>query len=371
LNVLYLIHHAGQGGTERYVLSVAQSLRDAGLVNPFFAYTEDGLLRERMEALGVPAFRVKMPGRYSLKAAKAIAVLCREHRIGVIHTHFLRENYIALLSRLFYSRTRVVYTNHLILPNNFITRLSNRLLSPLQRIVLAGCIPGEAQLVKNGIPKRKITIIHNGVEPGLWSKVDGAPLRKELGLPDEMFVMLYSARFAEGKGHAFLLEAVSMLKAVTERPFRLLLAGDGPLLGEVKALTERLALSGEVVFLGFREDMRSLLSAADLCVNASESETICMSILEGMAAGLPVVATAAGGTPELVTDGAGLLVPYGQASEMAEALRVMLEEPDRRKRCAENALAVIHNRYTAKKMVEKIYFNYQEEKTVGTEEKAL
>jgi glycosyltransferase involved in cell wall biosynthesis len=359
INVLYLIHYAGQGGTERYVLSLAQTLRGAGRVNPFFAYTEDGLLRKRMEDAGIPVTQIIMPSRYSLKAAKQLAGFCREHKIDVIHTHFLRENYIALLSKRYYKAPRVVYTNHIILPNNLVTRISNRVLSRRQHAVLAGCSPGAEQLKKNGIPSKAITVIRNGVDPAQWAKADPAPVRKELGL-GELFTMLYSARMVEGKGHAFLLRAVSRLKQQAKAPFRLLLAGDGPLLEDVKALSEQLGLPEEVTFLGFREDMRDVLSACDVCVNASESETVCMSILEGMAAGLPVVATSVGGTPELVTAEAGILVPYGNTEAMAGALRVMLEDPEMRKKAAEGALAVIQREFTADKMADKIFNSYQE-----------
>ena len=365
MKVLYLIHYAGQGGTERYVLSVAKKLSESGQVTPYFAYTEDGMLRQRMEELGVPVCKIDMPNRYSRSAAKTIANFCRENEIDVIHTHFLRENYIALLSKRFYKKPLVIYTNHLILPNNFITRLSNRVLSRYQHAVLAGCQPGAAQLIQNGIPPKLITVIHNGVDPELWAKTDGAPVRKELGLPDELFLMLYSARMVEGKGHVFLLQSVARLKTVTKQPFRLLLAGDGHLLEEVKAEAARLELTEDVIFLGFRQDMRTLLSAVDLCVNASESETVCMSILEGMAAGLPVAATEVGGTGELVTDGSGILVPYGQTEEMAEALRVMLEELDVRNSCARKALSVIQERFTARAMAETIFQYYQGVKPNG------
>jgi glycosyltransferase involved in cell wall biosynthesis len=345
MNVLYLIHHAGQGGTEKYVLSVAQKLREKGAVTPFFAYTEDGLLRKWMEDMEIPVFQIAMPGRFSLSAAKTIAGLCREHRIEVIHTQFLRENYLALLSKRYCKTPRVIYTNHIILSNDLITRISNRFLSRRQHAVFALCGSGRERLIQNGIPSKKIAVIHNGVDPFPCSRKG-----------DPVFTMLYPARFAEGKGHAFLLEAVSRLKTETKHPFRLILAGDGPLLDDIKMMAERLELP--VSFPGFCEDMRALFGTADLCVNPSAAENFSMSILEGMAAGLPVVATGVGGTPELVDGESGILVGYGHTGEMAAALRVMLEEPDRRAAYAEKALARIQEGFTAQIMADKIYSYY-------------
>jgi glycosyltransferase involved in cell wall biosynthesis len=281
-----------------------------------------------------------------------------ENDIDVIHTHFLRENTIALLSKSVNKKPRVVYTNHIILRNNLITRISNRILSRRQHAVLPGCTPGAEQLIANGIPKKLISVVHNGVDPEFWAKADGGEIRKELGLTGDIFVMLYPARFAEGKGHAFLLEAAALLKTMTDLPFRLLLAGDGPLLEETKTLAGRLNLSGEVIFLGFRKDMQALLGAADLCVNASASESFNMSILEGMAAGLPVVATDVGGTGEMVVEGSGLLVRYNNTAEMAEALYTMLENTELREKCAKQALYVVKKRFTAKTMIDKVFSYY-------------
>lgn len=352
MNVLYLIHHAGQGGTERYVLTLAQKLREDGRITPFFAYTQSGLLSERMEALGVPTFEIPMPGRYSLKAARAVAALCREKNIHVIHTQFLRENYIALLSRLFWRQTRVVYTNHLILGNNLLTRLSNRLLSPQQHVIIAVCTPGKAQMIRNGIPERKITVIHNAVDPDDWIR----PKKRLPGLEDAPTVLLYAARLVEGKGHMSLIDALSRVRDV---PYRLLLAGDGPLRGDVLAAAEQKGVP--VTYLGFCEDMPSVLASADININAAGTEACSFNILESMAAGLPQIAANAGGNGDLIDGENGLLFPYGDADAMAITIRQMLTDSALRGRCAERAGQTAQTRFHIKDMLSKTMSIYQEE----------
>lgn len=356
MNVLYLIHHAGQGGTERYLLTLAEALRGDGRVTPFFAYTEDGLLRKRMETLGIPVFHIPMPGRYDLRAARAVAKLCQKHGIEVIHTHFLRENYIALLSRFFYNKTRVVYTNHLILTNNAVTRLSNRVLSRWQHAVIAVCNPGRDQMVRNGIPKKLIRVIHNGVDPDAWARpANSAAVRQELDVPEGVPVILYAARFVEGKGHACLIDA---LKGLAEIPFFMMFAGEGPLRGEMEKLAEHNGLSGKTAFLGFREDMPAVLGAADICVNAASTEACSFNILEAMAMGVPQAVADAGGNADLIDGDNGLLFRDNDPQALGDALRQLLTDSSLRERCGANAKKTATDRFHIRIMLDKTYNAY-------------
>ena len=99
MKVLYLLNHAGKAGTERYVETLVRYLSADGRVEPYFAYNEPGLLVERMQAMSVPCRQIEMRSPYDLPAAKVLANLCREWGIELIHTHYLRENYIAMLAK--------------------------------------------------------------------------------------------------------------------------------------------------------------------------------------------------------------------------------------------------------------------------------
>ena len=128
LKVLYLLNFAGKAGTERYVETLVKYLAADGLVQPFFAYNEGGLLVERLEAMGVPCRRVEMRRRFDKKAARELAKLCAEWDIDLVHCHYLREHYTALLAKKYNKKIRVVYTNHFVLANDFVTRFSNRIM---------------------------------------------------------------------------------------------------------------------------------------------------------------------------------------------------------------------------------------------------
>jgi glycosyltransferase involved in cell wall biosynthesis len=119
--------------------------------------------------------------------------------------------------------------------------------------------------------------------------------------------------------------------AATGRHIRLLLAGEGPCDREIAAQIDSLGLQTQVLALGLRSDVKRLLAAADMVLLSSVSEGIPLSLIEGMAAGLPVLATSVGGIPEVVEDGrTGLLVPAGDDEALARQILRLAVDPARR-----------------------------------------
>ena len=357
--VLYLLNHAGRGGSERYIQTLVEELSGAGL-EPFFAWNEAGPLLDWMKERGVPCRRLPMRGPYDLAAARALAALAREWEIDVIHTHFLRENCIAQLSRLCGSRARVIYTYHILTENSLPIRASNRLLAGLQDRIIANCTAGRAKLIANGNPERKIVLIPNAVDLALWRSGDGAAFRRELGLGPETFLILFAARITGGKGHRFLLES---LAALPERDYRLILAGEGDLREETEALCRSLGLEDKVIFTGFREDMPDLYAAADVTVCPSESETLSFLLLESMAAGTPVIATRAGGMTDIVTKehACGLAVDYGDKTALAGAVMKLMDDPALRQRLAEGARRTAEREYDVREAARRVLKLYKGE----------
>lgn len=363
MNVLYLLNYAGKAGTERYVELLCRSLSGDGRIKPFFAYHEGGELAETLAGMGVPVRQLSMTSRFDVKAAKQLAALCKEWQIDVLHCHYLRENYIALMAKTWVPRLKIVYTNHFLLPNNWHTRLTNRLLDRRQNAMLAVCEAGKTLLAENGWNEKHIRVVHNGLDPALWAgtKAD-SKLREELSIPEDRFVILCASRFSPEKGHEFLLRGLKTVKERTKTPFDLVLAGDGDLLEPMKALGKELGLENDLHFLGYRTDMRNLYLGADLFVNASETEALSFMNLEAMAAGLPAVITNVGGNPDIVrgeADG-GLLVPYGDSNALADAVTRFLEDPAFRACCAENARARVRDAFTLEGMVEETYRTYRD-----------
>jgi glycosyltransferase involved in cell wall biosynthesis len=173
------------------------------------------------------------------------------------------------------------------------------------------------------MPDDKVMTLANGVEAPAWS---GGRLRarRDLELPEDAPVILFLGRLVEQKEPAVLLRALSLLRST--RPDALvLLAGEGPLRGELEREAGALELGGRVQFLGNRSDVGRLLAAADVLAMPSRFEGLPLAVLEAMATGLPIVACDAPGTRDAVAHGVnGWLAQVGDAEGVARGLQLAL-----------------------------------------------
>lgn len=350
------MNHAGKAGTERYVLNLVQKLNKKE-IKAFFAYNEEGLLVDRLKAEGVETYRIKMKNPFDFFAAFKLAKLCRKLEIQVIHTQFLRENYIALWSKLFNRHVKVIYTNHFVIPNNRIQRLFNRILTPFNGHIISVCNVGKENLIKNGNKKEKISVIFNGIDTRYFDEPVDSDLRKRFDISERTFVMLCASRFAHDKGHEYLMDAIGILKGLSSKDFRMVLAGDGPLHDRIK---ERARNQDEVIFTGFVKDIKNFFYGGDIYINPSEHEALSFLILEALACGLPVIATDMGGNSDIINEktDCGRLVEYNNPKELAETMLELMENPRIRKRYSENAKNAVKEYFNLDNVVAETYNLY-------------
>lgn len=353
MKVLYLINYAGSGGAERYVENLMERV-DCGL-----CFHEDGPLADKARRSGIPTHTLKMTHPLDLSAARRLAVICKTHGYAVIHAQFPRENCIAILSRLFGCRARVVFTAHLTVEQPGCWRILNRIFTPKNHSIIAVCSASAQILQKNGADPSKIKIIPNGIMP-TQTKKDRSVLA-ELGIGAEA-VITTLARFSPEKGLDFLCDAIARLKAKTGIPFRVLLVGDGAEYPAIQTKIAELGLSNTVLLPGYRTDTAQLLAASDIYVNSSRSEAMSFAILEAMAASLPVVATDAGGNPDLIDEDCGFLIPGGDAEAFSHALLTLLENEPLRRRMGAAARQKVETKYHQNHLIHEILETYQDEK---------
>jgi glycosyltransferase involved in cell wall biosynthesis len=199
--------------------------------------------------------------------------------------------------------------------------LAERIANWMTHLLIANAY-AVADCVRTGerVPNRKLRVIYNGLPEQAFA--DAVPVRLDTARP----VVLCVANLKPGKGHADLLEAGRLLRK-RRMPCTFVFAGSGP---EHAALARRAAeLRVDVRLLGARQDVDRLLARADVVVLPSLSEGMSNAVMEAMAAGRPVVATAVGGTPELLGDGRGVLVQPGDAGELANAIAAVLTDRER------------------------------------------
>ena len=197
--------------------------------------------------------------------------------------------------------------------------LAARLLGAAADLVVAVSPDVADRLVAGGLPPARLRVVDNA--PGDPAAVDRDTARSDLGLPPTGPVVLWLARLAPPKRPDLALRAVAATPGV-----RLLVAGDGALRAEVEMLVRELDLGDRVDVLGDRRDVARLLAAADLVVLASDSEGLPITVLEAMAAGVPVVASRVGGLAALDPHAVRLVAP-GDPDALAAAVAELLGDP--------------------------------------------
>jgi glycosyltransferase involved in cell wall biosynthesis len=291
--------------------------------------------------------------------AQLIGIL-RAEQAAVFHAHLnwpLACRYGLLAATL--ARVRaIVATEHLFL------EIPWRRSIYLQRFICAGvdrylAVSDEvARRLRQTLrfPARKIRVVHNGIPLAAFDRHTSRALRASLTGGVERPIVLTTARLAEQKGHRYLLEAAALVPEAT-----FVLAGDGPDRAKLEALACDLGLTDRVLFLGHRHDVPDLLASCDLFVLPSLFEGHPLSILEAMAAGRPVIATAIGGTDEAVIQcQTGLLIPPADSAALASAITVVLNDPALARRLGEAGRARVRRNFAAEIMVRRVTDIYGE-----------
>jgi glycosyltransferase involved in cell wall biosynthesis len=324
--ILFVVTLAETGGAQTYVASLLAPLADR--FDVAVAAHGDGPLRDAARAAGVrfvPLRQVRRPlslWRDVLGLLELLALLRREQP-HIVHVNSAKAS---ALGRLAAALARVpirVYTVHGWAfrahgwPASALYRWAERLLRPLTTVTV--CVADSerrAGLAAHTCEERTTVVIRNGVDPGSFRPGVAHSRRPRL---------VTVGRLQAPKDAVTLVRALAALRG---RPFEAVLVGDGPDRPAVEEEVRRLGLEPAVELLGERDDVPELLGTADVFVLSSHSEGLPLSILEAMAAGLPVVASNVGGVSEVVVDGdTGLLVPPGDAQSLAAAIERLLEDP--------------------------------------------
>ena len=256
---------------------------------------------------------------------------------------------------------RVVFTDHFTRRVGPVWRLLYRHFTPQNHRCIAVCQEGRDVLIANGCDRAKISVIYNGIEPGPPPRRSDS-LRRELGLDDETFLILCLARFDPEKGLGFLVDSLARLKQTAKRPFCCAIAGDGPLMEEIRARAKAAGLDRELRLLGYRTDVPELLASSQLYVCSSEcNEALSFAILEAMNAGLPLVVTDVGGNRDLAeTEGVcGSVLPYGDTEGFAAAIQSLMEDEALRTARAAAAREKAERRFDLNKLALEVYRSYE------------
>lgn len=326
--VIELYHGGWSGGTAAYLTTLLPHLDPERYRPLYLGFSGDPGLKRLADA-GVPTREVS--------SRPELVSVARTSGAAIVHTHGVRANAEGrLLKRV--SGTRQVVTVH--------SRLDQDYRSPLRRlaarmmddpglkgvsaiIAVSGAI--REDLIARGAPARSIFVVESG-SPEAASPWTRAELHRAFAISDDHLVLACVARHHPVKGLDILLRALGVLSRDPRTPpFVTLLFGEGPETDALREQARQEGLEGRIQFLGYRADVRDVLSGADLFVLPSRAEGFGLAALEAMAAGVPVLATAVGNLPALLDGGRiGVLVPGEDHSALAAGILGVLQDPTRR-----------------------------------------
>ncbi|HEY6912795.1 MAG TPA: glycosyltransferase family 4 protein [Myxococcales bacterium] len=329
--VLHLRQGTALYGADRAVLalSACTSAPYQPIVGAIVRPGAAGALAEEARRRGLPALRFDSARRFDLRCARAVASAVLEQRVRLLHAHDFKALFVAVIAgRL--ARVPVVATFHGDTRSGGAVRIYEavaRILGNFTRGVVAVSRALERRL-RRWVPAAPVSFVPNGLLPAApVSAQEQEQARARLGVAPGRFCVAVIGRLSPEKGHRVLFQALR------GRPATLLVAGDGPLREELTHAAAGL----DARFLGYLEDARAVFAAADVIALPSITEGLPLVALEALALGRCVVASGVGELPQLLADGAGLLVPPGDPAALSEGLAT-LENGEVRARMEARAL---------------------------------
>jgi glycosyltransferase involved in cell wall biosynthesis len=299
-----------------------------------------GEVAERARAEGLEVAELPLCGSFDLESARALGRAYEERQVDLVHAHKGIAHAVALEATFFSRRRPLLVANRGVsFPLDFLNRWKYRI-----RLcaVVAVCEDVKRVIVASGkLTPEKVHVVHAGVDPSVFdpAKVDGARIRREWGVAaGQKLLVQVSAR--NYKGWRDLLAGAAMLSR--EHPqlkVALVACPDEAVKSAVEEEARSLGIADRVIAIGYRRDVPDILGAADVVADLSWAGLgITGTLREAMALGRPVIASSAGGNPELVEDGrSGLLVPPRDPAAFAAALRRLLEDPELARRLGSRA----------------------------------
>ena len=364
---MQLVLSLSPGGTERLVIEICKHLTDR-VESMVCCLDEHGAWARELAGAGIPVTALGRQPGFQPALARQIAALIRANAIDVLHCHHYSPYVYGLMASLL-TPAKLVFTEHGRLSDAKPSRkrqLVNPLLSRLPGQICAVSQDLKQHMVAEGFPARCIRVVYNGIDPG--ARASGAQrheARASLGIPRDAFVVGAVGRLDPVKNLQVMLHVAAQLRDHVKHAVAVIV-GDGPERAMLEAKAVELGVAGSVIFTGYRSDVRALMPAFDVYLNCSTYEGVSLTVLEAMAASLPVVAAPVGGNPEVVIDHeTGYLIPSRPRS-MVEALRRLAFDARLRRTMGDAARWRVIRHFSIARMVDEYASIYLGERNHAT-----
>lgn len=363
MKVLHIISSSGMYGAEAVILNLSRVLREQGheSVLASFANSKNPNLQlhERALAEGMDSHIIPCSGQVDRSAIAAIRELAQRIGPDIVHSHNFKSDVYTYLA-LRRTRVPLVATCHTWYDTDPIVTLYGRIdrfvLRSFARVV-AVSEEVRQRLLRSGVRAEKARYVRNGID---LRPFQGAPASLiDLKRDDAPLVGLIG-RLAWEKGIDIFIHAAA--RVLAEFPHaRFVIVGEGPDREALERSIKDLSVGDRIFIIGRRDDIPSVYASLDIMVSASRQEGLPMAILEGMASGLPLIATTVGEVPTVVQDGrTGILVPPGDPAQLASAILELLRDPAKRAQMGAAGRQLIRDEFSAEGMTAAYLKVYEE-----------
>jgi glycosyltransferase involved in cell wall biosynthesis len=363
INILFISASPGHvfGGGKQAFYNLISRL-DRKRFNPLVATAPTGRYAEMLRAVGVRLIPLAMNNRFDIRIPYRLARIVREHAVTIIHSHGggRADFFIHLTSKLVNVPLRITTVANLVerwfdvnpIQLYVYKKIQSNTEKTFDHFICVSDYLADHLIRQHGLDRTKINTIYNGVDLDHFEGTPDYPkIKNEFLQKGERVLIGAVGRLVAEKGLEYLLTSMpKVLKRFSEA--RLLLVGDGPLRTDLERIVIDLDLTGKVTFVGFRSDIKEILSSLDILVLPSLLEGFPMIILEAMAMAKPIVASDIPGIREQIIDGKnGILVPIKDPNAMAAAIINILAD----RKVAENiglaARKTVDEKFSLERMV--------------------
>lgn len=356
MHVMFAVSEMGSGGAEAVVAALARDILASGA--QVTVASNGGWRATALQAEGARLLPVPLRGRRPRDLAAAVIALRRELTrtpADLVHAHNVKSAVVSAAASPRRHHVPMVVTLHGV-PNNSYRNAARILTRCADELVTVSDDVAE-RITAAGFPSSRVHVIENAVAAP--KEHDRNQARDRLGVTRDATVVLCAARLAPQKRHDLLLTAWHRMPPDTV----LIIAGDGKTRPAIEAAIRQHPHRDRVLLLGERDDVDWLLAAADACVLPTDWEGLPISVLEAMAAGVPVIASAVTGVSSLGGDAIELVRP-GSATALADGLQRVLGDAERRRNLIAAGVALTRERFSAERMWGE-YRNLYERKCIG------
>ena len=330
IKILHLITSLEVGGAQHGLLLGLPRFDPQRYEHIICSITDRMHMSDLYRAKGIEVRTLGLSSKLDLSVAFRLRSLLRELQPDILHTYLLHGNVLGRIVGRLTGVPTIIGSERTIGQARRWGRLATKLTNPLTDAVEVNSNIGAAAIEKDlGVPSQKIEVVRSGLDIETLASSDRRnEIRGELNLEPDQHLVVFAGRLRPVKGIVSGVEAFA--KATKTNPnLHLAIAGEGEQRAKLESLAQKLEAANHITFLGVRNDIPDLLSAADSILIPSLNEGFPRLAIEAMAAGKPIIATNVGGTPEAIDDGVtGILVPAKEIDAMADAVLRLADDPD-------------------------------------------